>query len=43
MRLFDGLEVKDIEKPAHVVKDLPILNGSTPRDLTMVEGEPKLS
>ena len=32
--LFDGLEVQEIEKPLHVIKDLPILNGNTPHTST---------
>ena len=35
--LFDGLEVKDIEKPLHVVKDIPTPNGNIRHDSTRSE------
>jgi methylenetetrahydrofolate reductase (NADPH) len=27
--VFEGLEIADIDKPLHVVKDIPIINGSS--------------
>jgi methylenetetrahydrofolate reductase (NADPH) len=32
--LFEGLEIKDIEKPLHVIKDLPVLTAHIEVDET---------